>query len=56
MQHAGFSWGPGMSPPQDLALMNEDLYKLAKENFVAGQSGGSLREVMSLMVVNAVSL
>ena len=55
MEHAGFSWGPGEAPPLDLADMNEDVYKQAKENFVAGQSGGSLSEVMALMMVNAVS-
>jgi hypothetical protein len=54
MEHAGFSWVAGMPPPPELAGMSEDLYKLSKENFVAGQSGGGLWEVMALMAVNAV--
>ena len=54
MEQAGFSWGPGQAPPQELSSMSEELYKQAKENFVAGKSGGSLSEVMALMMVNAV--
>ncbi len=54
MKHSGFSWGPGMVPPPELEKMDEETYKLAKENFVAGQSGGHMSEVMALMAINAV--